>query len=249
MPKIKVTAVIPARAGSTRLPEKPLIQIAGKPLIQWVLEGASQSQKINDIRVATDDERIKSLVQKLGFQAEMTDKNIATGSDRVWAVSKAGDAQDLIVNVQGDEPMITGKLLDQLIEPFLNDQSLNMGTLSTPIKPDELNNMNVVKVIVNRRDEAIYFSRFPIPLSRLNAENSDLKVVRKHVGIYIYRHGFLKAYCNHGVTDLEKAESLEQLRALYMGERIKVIPTEYQGIGVDTIEDVKRMESLLGAKV
>ncbi len=247
MAKPKVIGVIPARIGSTRLNEKPLVKILGKPLIQWVIEGARTSQKIEKLIVATDDKRIASLVETMGVQAVMTAKDIPTGSDRIWAAIQNEDAE-FILNIQGDEPLISGVLLDSLITPFVTNEKSVMGTLAAPINLEDLENRNVVKVLVNALGDAIYFSRFPVPFSRVNAESKSLAVVRKHIGIYIYRKSFLKKYCEQAVTELEKGESLEQLRALFMGERIQIVNTAYEGTGVDTAEDVVKIEKILSSR-
>ncbi len=243
---VKVVAVIPSRLASTRLPEKPLINIAGKPLIQWVVEGAQRSKLMNQLVVATDNERIAKVVKGLGVACVMTSADIATGSDRVWAAAKELDA-DLILNVQGDEPLIRGEHLDELIDPFLRDAKLNLGTLATKLDLTEMENKNVVKVIVDKNDNAIYFSRFSIPFSRVQPE-TPIKLAQKHIGIYLYRKAFLQKYCELGATPLEKAESLEQLRALYMGEKIRVISVPWDSWGVDTPEDVEKMEKVLGSR-
>ena len=244
----KTIAVIPARLASTRLPEKPLIKIAGKPLIQWVVEGAKKSKLIDQLIVATDSDKIASVIKNLGVDCCMTSPEIQTGSDRVWAAAKNIDA-DLVLNVQGDEPLIRGDHLDELISPFLKSSSINMGTLATQLDASDMENKNIVKVISDKNDCAIYFSRFGIPYSRLSAESGrPVKLAQKHIGIYLYRKNFLKQYCEYGPTDLERAESLEQLRALYLGEKIKVIPTTWDSWGVDTPEDVVKMEKVLGTR-
>mgnify|MGYP001590599334 CR=1 FL=1 len=247
MPKPSVIGVIPARIGSTRLAEKPLVKILGKSLIQWVIEGARTSRKIEKLIVATDHQKIAELAKSLGVEAVMTASDIPTGSDRVWTAVK-NESADIILNIQGDEPLITGELLDSLIVPMQEDQKLSMATLAAPITIEELENKNVVKVLTSSVGDAIYFSRFPIPFSRVNAESKSLAVVRKHIGIYIYRKSFLKKYCEQPVSEIEKAESLEQLRALYMGERIHIVNTSYEGTGVDTNDDVLRIEKILSSR-
>lgn len=244
----KTVAVIPARLASTRLPEKPLINIAGKPLIQWVVEGAKQSKLIDQLIVATDSDRIARVVKTLGVDCCLTSPDIQTGSDRVWAAAKNTDA-DLVLNVQGDEPLIRGDHLDELITPFLKDTSIKMGTLATKLDIGDMENKNTVKVISDKSGCAIYFSRFGIPYSRLTPESGRVvKLAQKHIGIYLYRKSFLQQYCEYGPTELERAESLEQLRALYLGEKIKVISTSWDSWGVDTPEDVEKMEKVLGAR-
>lgn len=237
--------------GSTRLNEKPLVKILGKPLIEWVIEGARTSKKIEKLIVATDHKKIADLVESLGVSVVMTKSDIPTGSDRVWTAIKNEDAE-IVLNIQGDEPLINGEMLDSLIEPMVKDESLNMATMSAPMSFSELENKNVVKVLINSLSDAIYFSRFPIPFSRVNAESKSLAVVRKHIGIYIYRKLFLKKYCEQPVTDIERGESLEQLRALFLGERIHVVnflpEADLEYGGVDTAEDVKRIEKILTSR-
>jgi 3-deoxy-manno-octulosonate cytidylyltransferase (CMP-KDO synthetase) len=242
----KVVAVIPSRLASTRLPEKPLIKMAGKPLIQWVVEGAKRSKLISKLIVATDSERIASVVASLNVECVMTSPEITTGSDRVYAASKNQDAE-FVLNVQGDEPLIRGEHLDELIAPFLKDAKLNMGTLATSLAASDMENKNIVKVIVDKSGNAIYFSRYPIPFSRIQPE-APIELAQKHIGIYLFRKTFLQKYCEHGPTQLEKAESLEQLRALFMGEKIKVISVPWDSWGVDTPEDVEKMEKVLNEK-
>ncbi len=242
----KIVAVIPSRLASTRLPEKPLIKIAGKPLIQWVVEGAKRSKLISKLIVATDSERIAEVVSGLNAECVMTSAGITTGSDRAWAATKNQDAE-FVLNVQGDEPLIRGEHLDELIAPFLKDSKLNMGTLATTLDLSDIENKNVVKVIVDKFDNAIYFSRHPIPFSRISAA-APIKLVQKHIGIYMFRKSYLQEYCEFGPTPLEKAESLEQLRALYMGEKIKVISVLWDSWGVDTPEDVQKMEKVLSSR-
>ena len=245
MAEKRVLAVIPARLASTRLPQKPLIHLAGKPLIQWVVEGAKQSKLIHQLVVATDSPKIAELVTPLGVSVKMTDPNIATGSDRVWAVAKDVEA-DLVLNVQGDEPLIRGEHLDQLISPFLKNDQMQMGTLATRLHFSDMENKNVVKVISDNHGDAIYFSRYPIPYSRINApQDQEITLAQKHIGIYLYRKEFLRKYCERGPTELEKGESLEQLRALWMGAKIRVMATPFDSWGVDTPEDVQKMEKLL----
>ncbi|MDZ4660369.1 MAG: 3-deoxy-manno-octulosonate cytidylyltransferase [Pseudomonadota bacterium] len=247
MPRPRIIGVIPARIGSSRLAEKPLVKILGRPLIEWVIEGVRTSRKIEKLIVATDDKRIAALVESLGVEAAMTASEIPTGSDRVWKAIE-NDSADIILNIQGDEPLVSGDLLDSLIAPLEQDERIRMGTLAAPITLEELENKNVVKVLINSVADAIYFSRLPIPFSRVNAESKSLAIVRKHIGIYIYRKSFLKKYCEQPVTEIEKAESLEQLRALYMGERIHVVSTVYAGTGVDTAEDVVKIEKILSSR-
>jgi len=241
---MQIVGVIPARYGSRRFPGKPLAMIGSKPLLQWVIEGAKQSQKINKIIVATDDDRICQLVETLGEQCVMTSSDLPTGSDRVWSAVKDMNA-DVVVNIQGDEPLIDGPTLDALVEPFFTNEHLEMATLAKPISVSDLENKNTAKILLNKNSEAIYFSRFPIPYSRDTiGEEQDICCV-KHIGIYAYQKGFLKQFCAQPPVAIEAGESLEQLRALYLGAKIKVIQVNHESWGVDHPEDIERVKKKL----
>ncbi|GIL18229.1 MAG: 3-deoxy-manno-octulosonate cytidylyltransferase [Oligoflexia bacterium] len=240
---MKVFGVIPARYGSTRFPGKPLVKIKGKELITWVIDGARQAKLVDQVLVATDDQRIAEVVVRSGVQAIMTDSDLPSGSDRIWAAVR-NQPCDVILNIQGDEPLITGGLVDALVRPMLEDPHLEMATLAHPLSSEELVSENSVKVIVNQRSEALYFSRFPIPYSRLKPTQGFCSL--KHIGMYAYRKTFLERYCAAPQAEIEQAESLEQLRALYLGARIKVISVNQKSWGVDTPEDVAKIEQLLG---
>lgn len=245
-----VVGVIPARWGSSRFPGKPLAMISGKPLLQWVIEGAGTSKKIKEICVATDDERIADLATRSGARAVMTDSNLPTGTDRVWQAVQEIPA-DVVINIQGDEPLIEGALLDRLVEPFEMDRSLEMATLGRPLDLEALQSPNTAKIVLNERNEALYFSRLPIPYSRKSQESlaktepGGFDGALKHIGIYAYRRAFLERFCQQEPTRLEGLEGLEQLRALYLGARIKVVQVEHDSWGVDTPEDVQKIESLI----
>lgn len=235
--------VIPARWGSTRFPGKPLVLVAGKPLLQWVIEGSRTSRKLSEIIVATDDARIAKLAEANGCRAVMTASELPTGTDRIWQAAQGIDAE-VIVNIQGDEPLIEGALLDRLVEPFDKDAALEMATLGRTLDEAALNSMNTAKIVLNAKDEALYFSRFPIPFSR-NPTDPAAGPALKHIGIYAYRRDFLKRFCAENPAAIENAESLEQLRALYLGARIKVVRVEHDSWGVDSPEDVEKIEKLL----
>jgi 3-deoxy-manno-octulosonate cytidylyltransferase (CMP-KDO synthetase) len=241
---VNVIGVIPARYGSTRLPGKPLQMICGKPLLQWVLEGVKSSQLISEFVVATDHVEIVKLAQNCGVAAVMTDPDLPSGSDRVWAATKDSKAE-IILNIQGDEPLIRGRMLDRLVECF-TDQSVEMATLGRKMTSVDLESPNTAKIVLNCRGEALYFSRFAIPYSRDNAQQfSQLDASVKHIGIYGYRKEFLKKFCEQKPVALELAEGLEQLRALYLGAKIKVALVEEDSWGVDTPDDVKRIERII----
>lgn len=240
---MKAIGVIPARFGSTRFPGKPLKLILGKPLLQWVIEGARTSKKLEAIWVATDHDEIAALAEKAGARAIRTPSELPTGSDRVYHAIRSEDV-DVVVNIQGDEPLITGGLLDRLVEPMLADPGLPMATLGRTLKPGDLHSPNTAKIVLNARSEALYFSRLPIPYSRIDAPSQGA-VGLKHIGLYAFRKNFLAEFCAQPPTPLESAEGLEQLRALYLGARIRVVQVDHDSWGVDTPEDVAKVEALL----
>ena len=240
-----VVAVIPVRYGAQRFPGKPLAPILSKPMVQWVVEGVSQSQKINSIVVATDDERIAKAVEPLGVDIVMTDSDLPSGSDRVWQAVKDRD-EELVLNIQGDEPLIHGELLDQMVTGMMADGDWEMATLGRSMDKESLESMNTAKIVVNRDDQAIYFSRYPIPYSRNNADG-DFSHCLKHIGIYGYKKRFLAKFCDHPPTSIELAEGLEQLRALYLGGRIKVIKVDFESWSVEVPEDIAKVEEKLKA--
>lgn len=247
---MRVIGVIPARYGSTRFPGKPLALIADKPLLQWVFEGVKTSKKIEEFWLATDHPEIAALGKKLGIKVVMTDSNLATGSDRVWAAIKDENV-DVAINVQGDEPLMTGEILDQLATPFFEDSTLEMATLAKKASEEDLQSQQTAKIVLNHRNEAIYFSRFPIPFSRQPATEKAVQSVNlglKHIGVYAYRKNFLEKFCQCPPNPVELAESLEQLRALYLGARIKVLTVNHDSWGVDTPEDVNKILSKLREK-
>ena len=242
---MKIIAVIPARYASTRFPGKPLEKLKGKPILQWVIEGAKKSSLISEILVATDDERISALCKTLDVNAIMTPSECPTGTDRIFAATR-GLKFDVVLNIQGDEPLIDQSFIDPLAQAFLKDKQLDMATLAHPLAPEDIDNKNAVKVITNIHNEAIYFSRFAIPFSRQQFDVSSVeKPALKHIGLYGFSEPFLQKFCSTNPTLLEKHESLEQLRALYLGARIKVIEVEKPTYGVDTPEDLQKLEGLL----
>ena len=237
---MKVLCVIPARYASTRLPGKPLKDIAGKPMVVRVYERASQAGLVNETLVATDDERIKAAVEAAGGKAMLTRADHATGTDRLAEVAEAYPEVDLIVNVQGDEPLIDPGLIDELAGLFANEPELAMATVKTEIEDEaEQKNPNNVKVVCDKAGYALYFSRSLMPYPRKGG-----CPVYKHIGIYAYRRDFLLHYAKMEPTPLEQAESLEQLRALENGYRIKVVETKAKFVGVDTVEDLERVNEI-----
>jgi len=249
----KVIGVIPARYGSTRFPGKPLALIAGKPLLQWVIEGSQKSKHLSQILVATDDERIATLAKKCGVEVAMTPSELPSGSDRVWFALKDKNF-DVAINIQGDEPLIQAEILDALASAMIANPACEMGTLGHPFKNEaDILNPNTAKIILNHNQEAIYFSRFPIPFSRDKDMTKTLgqggqSVNLQHIGIYAYRKDFLRKFCETPIQPLEQFEGLEQLRALYLGAKIKVVTVHYETRGVDTPEDVILVEKQLAKR-
>jgi 3-deoxy-manno-octulosonate cytidylyltransferase (CMP-KDO synthetase) len=251
-------AVIPARYDSTRLPGKPLLEIAGKPLVLWVAERALAASTVARVIVATDDQRILKAVEAAGFEALMTSADHASGSDRVAEVARELDAE-IIVNVQGDEPLIECETIDRAVRALIGDDEAQMATTCEPIDdPDDVLSRAVVKVIVDDEGRAISFSRNPIPFpnqavqkhgsieAALRNEPALLFSFKKHTGLYAYRRDFLLQFTGWPPSASERAESLEQLRALDRGVKIKVVEAAAPSIGVDTKEDLARVRAMVG---
>lgn len=238
---MKVLCVIPARYASTRLPGKPLSLIAGKPMIQRVYERACQAKIPYEVVVATDNELVKKAIDSCGGKAVMTSPDHPSGTDRLAEVALMYPDVDVIVNVQGDEPMIPPEVIDRLAMCFEDDADLKMATMKVKMDEEDYNNPAAVKVVTDMNGYALYFSRSLMPYPR--NKPTDYKVF-KHVGIYAYRRDFLLKYAALAPTPLERAESLEQLRALENGYKIKVLESDFQGIGVDTPEDLAAVNEL-----
>ncbi len=243
---MKIAAIIPARYSSTRFEGKVLADICGRPMIQHVFERASKATVIDKVIIATDDRRILETVIGFGGEVEMTSSSHRTGTDRIAEVAKDLDS-DIIINVQGDEPMIEPGMIDQLGRLLLNNGDVEMGTLCTRIdNEEELRDTNVVKIVMDKRGYALYFSRFPIPFNRDNVPYPSLPVpCYKHFGLFAYKREFLLKITQLPETPLEKIERLEQLRVLEHGYRIKVAETDSTTIGVDTEEDIERVRLLM----
>lgn len=238
---MEVLCVIPARYASTRLPGKPLSMICGKPMIQHVYERACQASLPAEVVVATDNELVKKAIENFGGHVIMTSPDHPSGTDRLAEVALNYPNVDVIVNVQGDEPMIPPEVIDRLAAVFNDDNDLQMATLKTLMNEEDYDNPAAVKVVTDLNGYALYFSRSLMPYPR--NKFSDYKVF-KHVGIYAYRRDFLLKYAALNPTPLERAESLEQLRALENGYKIKVLESDFQGIGVDTPEDLAAVNEL-----
>ena len=238
---MKVLCVIPARYASTRLPGKPLALIAGKPMIQHVYERACHAVLPQEVVVATDSKIVADVVKEFGGKVMMTSPDHPSGTDRLAEVALSYPDIDVIVNVQGDEPMIPPEVIDRLAQAFADDNDLNMATLKTLMGEEDYNNPNAVKVVTDQNGYALYFSRSLLPYPR--NRKADFKVY-KHVGIYAYRRSFLLSYAAYEPTPLEQIEGLEQLRVLENGQRIKVLESKFQGIGIDTQEDLDAINAL-----
>ncbi|MCK9425616.1 MAG: 3-deoxy-manno-octulosonate cytidylyltransferase [Ignavibacteriaceae bacterium] len=242
-----IVGIIPARFASSRLYGKPLAMIGGKPMIQHTYESASKSNLLHKIILAVDDERVAEAAKSFGAEVMITPKEIATGSDRIAFVAKKIPSADIIVNIQGDEPFIPGRMIDEAVEPLLFDQEIMVSTLAKRITSlAELKSSSVVKVVFDYQSFALYFSRSPIPFVRDAATLAEgLKMVNmfKHVGLYVYRRSALLKFTTLQPTDLEQTEKLEQLRMLENGIKIKVVETEFDSYSVDTLEDLEHAKA------
>jgi len=240
----KVIVVIPARYGSTRLPGKPLISLAGKPMIQRVYERAKLATRVNRVMVATDDERIVKAVEGFGGEARMTRSEHRTGTERVAEVAAREDG-DVFVNVQGDEPLLDPNAIDAAVSSLLEEPQASISTVATLIKtPADIMDPNVVKVVLDFDGSAIYFSRAPIPWVRDTASKIQVRHL-KHLGLYVFQREALLEYPTLPQGELERIEQLEQLRWLENGWKIRVTEVEHDAISVDVPEDVTRVEKLL----
>jgi 3-deoxy-manno-octulosonate cytidylyltransferase (CMP-KDO synthetase) len=238
--------VIPARFASSRFPGKVLAQISSKSMLQRVYERASLARYLTATIIATDDERVYEAAKSFGARVVMTRADHVSGTDRVAEAASAENAE-LVVNIQGDEPLIDPAAIDAAILPLAHDSEIVMGTLKKAIEdPREIADANVVKVVTDRNGDAIYFSRCPIPYERDPASSGTHF---KHIGLYVYRRHFLLKYPELPVGPLEEAERLEQLRALENGYRIRVVETECESLGVDTPEDLERVRKLFEASM
>jgi 3-deoxy-manno-octulosonate cytidylyltransferase (CMP-KDO synthetase) len=237
---MKFLCVIPARFASTRLPGKPLADIAGKPMIQRVYERAMKAKRPDSVLVATDDERVFQAMESCNGKVMMTAADHPTGTDRLAEVAAAYKDIDVIINVQGDEPLIDPGVIDSLAAAFDEDKDLQMATVMTKMDDEEKNNPNNVKVVTDKKGYALYFSRSLVPYPRVDTGVSTYK----HIGIYAYKRGFLLDYAKMEPTILEQTESLEQLRVLENGYKIKVIETDCKFVGVDTAEDLEKVNEV-----
>lgn len=245
--KVEVVAIIPARYHSNRFEGKPLALINGKPMIQHVVERARSVELLSRVVVATDDQRIADCVAGFGGEYVITRKNHVSGSDRLAEAAELLDISeyDVVVNIQGDQPLFDAAVIEQVAGPLLADPSLPMSTLIYKIiRPEEIDDPNHVKTVFDHENNALYFSRSPVPFQR-NPEEGIVPTYYKHLGFYAYRKGFLLTFVALPEGEWERFEKLEQLRALEYGYRIKVILTEHDSIEVDTPEDLKRVEEFI----
>ncbi|MBI5207421.1 MAG: 3-deoxy-manno-octulosonate cytidylyltransferase [Candidatus Firestonebacteria bacterium] len=252
---MKIIGVIPARYNSSRLPGKPMADINGKPMIQHVFERVKKSSLIKDVYIATDDVRIFKCALRFGGKVILTSKSHQSGTDRVAEAAEKIKA-DIIVNIQGDEPLIMPEMIDQAVKPFLEDNEINMSTLVKKItRTEELFNPNTAKVILDKDNNAIYFSRSPIPFVRdiekfniTNFKKSGMLkkfVFYKHIGLYVYTKKFLLKIVNLPMSNYEKIEKLEQLRVLENGYKIKAVETTYDTLGVDTQFELNKVRNIM----
>ena len=247
---MKTIGVIPSRWGSTRFPGKSLALICGKPLVQWVVEACLRAESLDEVVVATDDERIRDALAGSGARVAMTRPDHPSGTDRVAEAAAASD-DDIIVNIQGDEPLIAPELINSVAAKLKDDACARwqMSTACAPIRTaEELAASTVVKVVLDSLGGALYFSRFPIPFKRDGAPDLASGLYKRHIGIYGYRGAFLKEFVSQKPCALELSESLEQLRAMWMGARIGVVETDEIGVGVDRPEDIATVEALIDDK-
>lgn len=246
---MEVLGIIPARYNSSRFPGKVLADLNGKPLIQHVYERAKHSATLDDLVVAADDPRVVKAVEKFGGKAILTSKEYLSGTDRLREVASIMESR-IIINIQGDEPLIHRSMIDSLAQCLLDDNSIPMATLIKRIdNEEELNDPNVVKVVVDKLGFALYFSRRTIPYLREPQDKKSKDIVfYKHIGLYAYTRDFLFTFNKMPPTSLEKAEKLEQLRALEHGYKIKTIETNFDTIGVDTPQDLEKVKEKLRVK-
>lgn len=253
---MKIIGMIPARYAATRLNGKVLVPLAGKPMVQHVYERASQAGSLNEVLVATDDERVRRAVEAFGGRVEMTSPHHSSGTDRLAEVAARVEC-DIVVNIQGDEPLLDPQVIEAALAPFLLEHELRIGTVACPIRTlEEHLDSAVVKVVLDRRGYALYFSRSPIPFFRLDSPSPWLQDSRrqhpvselwplKHIGLYVYRTEDLLWFAGLKPTPLELTEKLEQLRALENGCPIRVATVDYSPISVDTPEDLERVRAIM----
>ncbi|OPZ88068.1 MAG: 3-deoxy-manno-octulosonate cytidylyltransferase [bacterium ADurb.Bin429] len=246
---MSIVGIIPARYASTRFPGKPLADLGGRPMIQHVYERACRAKSLEEVVVATDDERIADAVRKFGGEVVMTSPDHPTGTDRLAEVAKRLSAAEIVVNIQGDEPLISPVVIDAVVTPLREDPAIPMSSAMAPM-PEAVRawDSNVVKVVCDLQGMALYFSRSPIPNPREGVSGPG--PWKRHYGLYAYRREFLLAFTSFSIGPLEKLEQLEQLRALEHGFKIKMVEMEDDSsVGVDTPEDLDRVRAILEARL
>ncbi|MBL7067224.1 MAG: 3-deoxy-manno-octulosonate cytidylyltransferase [Candidatus Marinimicrobia bacterium] len=241
---MKAAGIIPARYQSARLPGKPLVRIDGKPLIQHVYENALKCNSLDSLIVATDDERILNVVQQFGGEAVMTPSGLSSGTDRCAFVARSMDV-DIVVNIQGDEPFLDASTINQAVDLLKHNPEMQVVTAARAgIRNEELENPNIVKVLIDKHQNAMYFSRRNIPYIRSKGHLQSHPALA-HIGLYVFRKSYLLQFVNMPPSTLEQLEQLEQLRILENGDRIHVVLTNKLSMGIDTPEDVKQAERIL----
>ena len=240
--KLRTLGVVPARLASTRLPRKVLREIAGKPLVVWVVEAARACPQLDDVLVATDSDEVVALCEARGIAVELTSPELASGTDRVHAIAQKIDA-DVYVNIQGDEPLVKPEHITALLRPFAGEH-VDVTTLKVRCTPENIANPNAVKVVTAADGRALYFSRATIPYNR----DGRAPEYWKHIGLYAYRKAALNRFPSLPASGLERMERLEQLRFLENGIAIYVEPTEYDTIGVDSEDDLRLVNALLRSR-
>ena len=241
----KTAIIIPARYGSKRLEGKPLLKVCDKPIIQWVWEKAMQVKSADMVIIATDNQQIYDCAKSFGANVEMTSEHHKCGSDRIVEVAEKYPEISYIINLQGDEPMISTECVETVIDLLKNDDSVDISTLLSDLDKENVDDPNTVKCVKDKNGFALYFSRSKIPFER----NEGIAKFYKHIGIYGYKREALFEMTKFPQPEIEQAESLEQLRALYNGMRIKTAVVKYDSIGIDTIEDYNNFKALIESKV
>ena len=244
--KYKILGVIPARYKSSRFPGKPLIDLKGKSMIQRVYEGAKRSSLLSEVIVATDDERIFKVVEAFGGKAEMTAEHHTSGTDRCGEVLQRNNGYDIVLNIQGDEPLVSALQIDELLSAF-DDETVQIATLGiSEVSEDDKSNPNRIKLVKNKKNDALYFSRSAIPNEVHSSKaDADCFPFMRHIGLYAYRSEMLKELVHLEKTNLEKVESLEQLRWLFHGYAIRIVETKIETPNIDVPADVDKVLALL----
>ena len=235
-------AIIPARLASTRLPRKVLREISGRPMLAHVVEAARRCPQLADVIVATDSDEVRALCKQHGWSVEMTSTSHRSGTDRLWEVAQRIPA-DVYVNAQGDEPLARPEHISAMLA-LMQDEAVMVATVKTPCSPADVNNPNAVKVVTDLNGRALYFTRATVPFDR---DQTGSVARSKHLGFYAYRRSALERFCSWPESDLERAERLEQLRFLDHGVEIHVAETPFDTVGVDTEDDLRRVEEILRA--